>query len=73
MAKPKPRMPSLFERVTNAGRLIRGAEPEAPRPAPVRPVQPQRLGVPDPADRISAASRDEDVLDIPAFPRRQAN
>ena len=37
-----------------------------------RPPQP-RLGAPDPADRISAANREEDLLDIPAFLRRQAN
>ncbi len=73
VAKPKARMPSLFERVTNAGRLMRRDEPEEPRPAPARPAQPQRLGVPDPADRISTPSRDEDLLDIPAFLRRQAN
>ena len=70
-AKPKSRMPSLFERVTNAGRLIKREEPEV-RPAPARP-QPQRLGAPDPADRISLARSEEDVLDIPAFLRRQAN
>jgi len=73
VAKPKTRMPSLFERVTMPAALMRREEPEVPRPAPARPVQPQRLGVPDPADRISTASRDEDLLDIPAFLRRQAN
>jgi hypothetical protein len=72
-AKTKARMPSLFERVNLASRLMRRDEPEEPRPAPARAPQPQRLGAPDPADRISTASREEDTLDIPAFLRRQAN
>ena len=71
-AKPKGRMPSLFERVTNAGRLIKREEQPAVRPAPARPQQSQ-LGALDPADRISPARSEEDVLDIPAFLRRQAN
>ena len=71
--KPKSRMPSLFERVTNAGRLMKRDEPPAvTRVAPASPPPP-RLGVADPADRISPARSDEDVLDIPAFLRRQAN
>jgi cell division protein FtsZ len=71
-AKPKSRMPSLFERVTHASRLIKREDQAAPRPAPARPQQP-RLGALDPADRISAARSEEDLLDIPAFLRRQAN
>jgi cell division protein FtsZ len=69
-AKPKSRMPSLFERVTNAGRLMKRDEQPAPR---VAPAPPPRLGAADPADRISNARREEDLLDIPAFLRRQAN
>jgi cell division protein FtsZ len=38
---------------------------------PQPPAQP-RLGARDPADRISP-TKDEDLLDIPAFLRRQAN
>src|SRR6185437_13800691 len=68
--KPKSRGQSLFERVTGVGR--RTAEPApAPRLAPTLPSQP-RLGPLDPADRLTPA-KDEDLLDIPAFLRRQAN
>jgi cell division protein FtsZ len=72
-AKPKSRMPSLFERVTNAGRLMKRDEPApGPRVAPAGPPQP-RLGTLDPSDRITAPAREEELLDIPAFLRRQAN
>jgi cell division protein FtsZ len=69
--KQKSRTPSLFERVTGASRLLHGgsAEPAA-RPA-AQPPQP-RLGTLDPADRLAPA-KEEDLLDIPAFLRRQAN
>jgi cell division protein FtsZ len=73
-------MPSLFERVTKAGRLLHREEPEAPArvapaqppaPAPIiAPTQP-KLGALDPAERPGA--KEEDLLDIPAFLRRQAN
>lgn len=77
-ARPKGRVPSLIERVTGVGR--RSPTPPAPRPAaPVppppsgapRPAQP-RLAPLDPGER-PAQSKDEDLLDIPAFLRRQAN
>jgi len=72
-AKPKSRMPSLFERVTNASRLMKRDEP----PPPVRVAQAAspaaRLGPPDASERISHAKSEEDLLDIPAFLRRQAN
>jgi cell division protein FtsZ len=71
-AKPKARSLSLFERVTNASRLIKREEPPTPRVSPAAPAQP-RLGPIDPADRLSPPSREEDILDIPAFLRRQAN
>jgi cell division protein FtsZ len=68
----KARGPSLFERVTGVGRRAAAPEPEpAPRLAPAVSPQP-RLGALDPADRLSPP-RDEDLLDIPAFLRRQAN
>ncbi|HJT07474.1 MAG TPA: hypothetical protein VJ747_11130, partial [Stellaceae bacterium] len=63
----KGRGPSLFERVTGVGRSRNTAE-AAPRMAPPQP----RLGPLDPADRLSG-SKDDDMLDIPAFLRRQAN
>ncbi|HET7595114.1 MAG TPA: cell division protein FtsZ, partial [Stellaceae bacterium] len=69
--KPKGRGPSLFERVTGvARRSVSDAEP-GPRTAPPPAAQP-RLGALDPADRLRPA-KEEDVLDIPAFLRRQAN
>jgi cell division protein FtsZ len=88
--KPAPRGPSLFERVTKAGRLLHREEQEisrvapvmtaapaaapapapAPTPAPAMTAQP-KLGPLDPAERPGA--KEEDLLDIPAFLRRQAN
>ncbi|MGQ0663351.1 MAG: cell division protein FtsZ [Pseudomonadota bacterium] len=76
--KERHRGPSLFERVTGTGRArSQAAEPTPARvippaaPAPV-PVQPRRGGL-DAADRIAPAKIDDDLLDIPAFLRRQAN
>jgi cell division protein FtsZ len=88
--KPATRGPSLFERVTKAGRLLHREEPEihrvtpvvtaapaptpapapAPAPAPTMTAQ-AKLGPLDPAERPGA--KEEDLLDIPAFLRRQAN
>ena len=74
--KPKGRVPSLIERVTGVGRA-RATEP-APRP-PVQPAksaaQPNaqpRLAPLEPDDRPNL-SKEDDLLDIPAFLRRQAN
>ncbi|HXA70216.1 MAG TPA: cell division protein FtsZ [Stellaceae bacterium] len=77
----KMRGPSLFERVTGVGRGR--AAPAAPPPitaGPVAPPQPaapqpqqQRLGPLDPADRVTVSKGEEDLLEIPAFLRRQAN
>ncbi|HZU88884.1 MAG TPA: cell division protein FtsZ, partial [Stellaceae bacterium] len=80
--KPKGRVPSLIERVTGVGRARAQTPPppapregpyEAPRPAapPVKPGQ-VRLASPEPEDR-PALSKEDDLLDIPAFLRRQAN
>ena len=38
-------------------------------PAPVQ----QQLAIPDPSDRVGASSAEDEMLDIPAFLRRQAN
>ena len=46
------------------------AHQPAPQPAPA--VQPRLSGL-DPKDRLSASRAEEDLLDIPAFLRRQAN
>ncbi|HEX5453293.1 MAG TPA: cell division protein FtsZ [Stellaceae bacterium] len=71
-ARPKGRVPSLIERVTGVGRA-RPATAAAPRPAaaPARPAQP-RLASLDPEPRAET-SKEDDLLDIPAFLRRQAN
>lgn len=80
--KPSPRAPSLFERVTKAGRLLHREEPEPPAratPAPTPAVAPAPIAAPaqpklaalDPGERPGA--KEEDLLDIPAFLRRQAN
>jgi len=71
-AKPKGRVPSLIERVTGVGRA-RSTPPDPPKqpiPPSLNPAQP-RLASLDPADR--PAAKEEDLLDIPAFLRRQAN
>ncbi|MBV8122078.1 MAG: cell division protein FtsZ [Alphaproteobacteria bacterium] len=70
--KSKGRVPSLIERVTGVGRA-RSAPPEPQRqpiPPAIKPAQP-RLASLEPADRPGA--KEEDLLDIPAFLRRQAN
>jgi cell division protein FtsZ len=70
--KEKRRGPSLFERVTGTGRAraaAAAAPPAAPAPTPT--AQP-RLGGLDPVDRVATPAQD-DLLDIPAFLRRQAN
>jgi cell division protein FtsZ len=74
------RAPSLFEKVTS--RLTGQQAPKAP-PAPQAPrAQMERRAEPamaqpqlqlDPADRMSISRQEEDMLDIPAFLRRQAN
>jgi cell division protein FtsZ len=74
--RPKGRVPSLIERVTGVGRARSApALPERAVPPPVatpaKPAQP-RLASLEPEDRPGASSED-DLLDIPAFLRRQAN
>ena len=75
----KVRAPSLFERVTGVGRA-RPAPPEPITAGPATPAQPSapqpqqaRLGPLDPADRVTGSKGEEDLLEIPAFLRRQAN
>ncbi|HUI16492.1 MAG TPA: cell division protein FtsZ, partial [Alphaproteobacteria bacterium] len=70
-ADPRPArraMANIFTRVTGGAR--KAPEPQAE--APAAPVQP-RLGGLDPADRLSASKSEDDLLEIPAFLRRQAN
>ncbi|HEX3885788.1 MAG TPA: cell division protein FtsZ [Stellaceae bacterium] len=75
--RPRGRVPSLIERVTGVGRA-RVAPPAPPQreplpraPLPTRPSQP-RLAPLEPEER-PGASKEDDLLDIPAFLRRQAN
>jgi cell division protein FtsZ len=76
LAKPKSRGPSLFERVTG---VARHRAPAAPTERATRsvaspaPAQQPRLGALDPSDRLVGSKSEEDLLDIPAFLRRQAN
>ena len=78
-ARQRGRGPSLIERVTGVARARvtppaqQAAPVAAPRPPapPARPVQP-RLAPLEPEDR-SVNSKEDDLLDIPAFLRRQAN
>ena len=76
--KPKGRVPSLIERVTGVGRA-RATPPEPPpRPAAppaksaTQPTTQPRLAPLEPDDRPNL-SKEDDLLDIPAFLRRQAN
>jgi cell division protein FtsZ len=76
--KPKGRVPSLIERVTGVGRA-RAVPPEAASHPPVQSAKPiaqpgaqPRLAPLEPDDRPSL-SKEDDLLDIPAFLRRQAN
>ena len=77
--------PSLFQRVTGMGRKTReetvtkSVEPAPAAPTTTTPVEAKpaaeqpKLGSLDRADRVTASSADDDLLDIPAFLRRQAN
>jgi cell division protein FtsZ len=47
-------------------------QPAAESPAPAKPAQP-RLGALNPGDRVRSSQKEDDLLDIPAFLRRQAN
>jgi cell division protein FtsZ len=74
------RAPSLFEKVTSrlTGQPAAKAPPapQAPRPQAERkaePVMAQPQLQLDPSDRMSISRQEEDMLDIPAFLRRQAN
>jgi cell division protein FtsZ len=67
-------VPSLIERVTGVGRARIAAPEPAPRsaPQPAKHVAQPRLTPLEPDDR-PGLSNEEDLLDIPAFLRRQAN
>ncbi len=83
------RGPSLFERVTGSAKnTINGFSSSQPKPQVVEPekseaaptpvagltdVSEPTLGGMDSEERIQGSSTDDDLLDIPAFLRRQAN
>jgi len=72
---PKSRGPGLFRQITGLGLKNEkpAAEPAAkPAPAQAQPSQP-RLGALNPGDRVRASQNEDEMLDIPAFLRRQAN
>jgi cell division protein FtsZ len=74
---------SLFSRVVSNTRSLMGAasaEPApasapapAPRPAAAAPAAPAAVAQPPRVEHPKPASSDDDMLDIPAFLRRQAN
>jgi len=85
-ARQRGRGPSLIERVTGVGRRamppaaapapapapVAAARPVAPPAQPPRPAQQPRLAPLEPEER-TGNSKEDDLLDIPAFLRRQAN
>jgi cell division protein FtsZ len=75
--RARPRVSSLFARVTGGGRVSRATRPEGgSEPVAERSVAPPkqpRLGGLNPEERLPASQPEEEVLDIPAFLRRQAN
>ena len=73
--RPKSRAPSLIERVTGIGRARNNPPPPNPRPQPAaaKPGQQQPRLTPLEPDQKPGASKEDDLLDIPAFLRRQAN
>ncbi len=71
-----PRVAHLFARVTGAGRTARTKADSPSEPtleAPAGPERTRRLGGLNPEERLPASQPGEDLLDIPAFLRRQAN
>ncbi|HJO73276.1 MAG TPA: cell division protein FtsZ [Rhodospirillales bacterium] len=70
---------SLFERVTGTGRAAKAAAEPAvpatgfPEVAEMAVDNQSGIGGLDAADRVSGSQSEEDLLDIPAFLRRQAN
>jgi cell division protein FtsZ len=73
--RAKGRVPSLIERVTGVARARVAAAAPDRKPQPVPPVArpaPPRLTPLEPEERPGVSTED-DLLDIPAFLRRQAN
>jgi cell division protein FtsZ len=71
--RPKGRVPSLIERVTGVGRARATPPVNPPRQAaPATSPTQARLAPLDPEDG-AGLGKEDDLLDIPAFLRRQAN
>lgn len=66
-AVPVPPMPQPSQSQSPAPAAVPAS------PAPAQPEQQPRLSGLDPSERIGTRQTDEDLLDIPAFLRRQAN
>jgi cell division protein FtsZ len=70
-AAPAPVQPAPVQPALMAAPVP--APAPAPAPVPAAAAQQPRLGGLDPTDRIPTSRQEEDLLDIPAFLRRQAN
>ena len=74
-AAAKRAFPSLFDRITArpspAGTPLEPPRQAPPAAAPALTTSPKLKA--EPADRIAASAPEDDLLDIPAFLRRQAN
>ncbi|NQW12032.1 MAG: cell division protein FtsZ [Alphaproteobacteria bacterium] len=73
---------SLFRQITGLGRKVDATDetpdetpvPAAAKPTPTpTPAEQPRLGALSPTDRVRPTQAEDDMLDIPAFLRRQAN
>jgi cell division protein FtsZ len=81
LAAVKEKAMSLFEIVTRSGRGDKEAAVDAadsPPPPPAKPApkaeeESSPLDRVDPVDRLTGSQADKDLLEIPAFLRRQAN
>jgi cell division protein FtsZ len=68
-AEAAPAQPAAARTPAAPAATAATAPAAAPQPAPVQ----QRLGGLDPSDRLMTTRAEDDLLDIPAFLRRQAN
>lgn len=62
---------SLFNRLANVGKTIAGSRPATPRLATVAPTANERK--PEVKETVRQRNEEEELYDIPAFLRRQAN
>jgi cell division protein FtsZ len=80
-AAPRPAPAAAAPAPTPAPAVAAATPAPAPAPAPTAAAQPaaagspaqHRLGGLDPSDRLTTSRAEDDLLDIPAFLRRQAN